>query len=191
MNEITYARVPFRNLVCPECKEMGSMRRRLMGMPGADFNHARYESGGCMVDPGFDHDLICTKCDWEGFRIQLDASMVPNEFLLEDVFGVSQEEFYNASGDLLYFWDVGDTGVNFEFESNGAYGTPFSMDMEIQFIIPESEYPKVKELFGIDADVDISDAIEEISGSALADDFCDSLNSDIKVVSRSVWISSD
>jgi hypothetical protein len=143
------------------------------------------------VDPGFDPDLICMKCAWEGFRIQLDASMVPNEFLLEDVFGVSQEEFYNAAGDLLYFWDVGDTGVNFEFESNGAYGTPFSMDMEIQFIIPESEYPKVKELFGIDADVDISDAIEEISGSSLADDFCDSLNSDIKVVNRSVWISSD
>jgi hypothetical protein len=191
MDEITFARVPFRNLVCPECKEMGAMRRRLMGMPGADFNHLRYESGGCMVNPGFDHDLICTKCGWEGFRIQLDASVVPNEFLLEDEFGVSQQEFYSDAGDLLYFWDVGDTGVNFEFESNGAYGTPFSMDMEIQFMIPESEYQKVKELFGIDANVDIFDAIEEISGSALADDFCESLNSDIKVVNRSVWIRPD
>jgi hypothetical protein len=162
-----------------------------MGMPGTDFNHLRYESGGCMVNPGFDHDLICRKCFWEGFRIQLDTLMVSNEFLIQDEFGVTQNEFYNTDGELSYFWDVSNNGVNFEFEANGAYGTTFSMDMEIQFMIPESEYQIVKELFNIDADVDIFDAIEEISGSALADDFCDSLNSEIKVVNRSVWISSD
>lgn len=96
-----------------------------MGMPGADFNHERYSSGGCMVSPGCDPD-----------------------------------------------------------------GTTFSMDMEIQFMIPESEYQNVKELFNITADVEIEDAIEQISGSEFADDFCDSLNSLIKVVDRNVWIAS-
>ena len=159
-----------------------------MGMPGADFNHERYDSGGCMVSPGLDPDVICRSCLWSGFRIQLDALMVSNEILLADEFGVTQNEFYNTDGELSYFWDVSDKGVNFEFEANGAYGTTFSMDMEIQFMIPESEYQNVKELFNIAADVDIDDAIEQISGSKFADDFCDSLNSTIKVVDRNVWI---
>jgi hypothetical protein len=189
MNEITFVRVPFRNLVCPECKEMGTMRRRLMGMPGTDFNHLRYESGGCMVNPGFDPDVICRKCFWGGFRNNLDGLMVPSHGPVEYLLGgIAQHEFYNTDRELSYFWDVSDKGVNFEFEANGAYGTTFSMDMEIQFMIPESEYQNVKELFNIDADVDIEDAIEQISGSKFADEFCDSLNSTIKVVDRNVWI---
>lgn len=82
-----------------------------------------------------------------------------------------------------------DAGVHFEFESSGVPGTAFSMDMEIQFVVPESEYGNLKELFDIADDVDIEDAIEQLSGSERAEEFCDALNTTIKVVDRLVWMS--
>jgi hypothetical protein len=42
--------------------------------------------------------------------------------------------------------------------------------------------------FGIAADVDIKDALNEISGTGLAKEFCDALNSTIKVVDKFVWM---
>jgi hypothetical protein len=62
------------------------------------------------------------------------------------------------------------------------------MDMEVQFVMPESEYLKMKEMFGIESDVDIEDAINEISGTEFAEELCDALNSTIKVVDRFVWM---
>jgi hypothetical protein len=62
------------------------------------------------------------------------------------------------------------------------------MDMEVQFVLPESEYPVLKEMFGITADVDIEDAINEISGTEFAEELCDAFNSTIKVIDRHVWM---
>jgi hypothetical protein len=62
------------------------------------------------------------------------------------------------------------------------------MDMEVQFVLPESEYQTVKEMFGIAADVDIEDAINEISGTEFAEELCDAFNSTIKVIDRHVWM---
>jgi hypothetical protein len=174
-------RQAFRNLACPQCHKAGVIRRLLWGMPGEDFDHRRFASGGCVMN-GDDPDVQCSECLWEGFRNQLDGLF--EEMLMP----VKQNELLNEAGEVLYYWDVTDKGVHFEFESSGIPGTAFSMDMEVQFVMPESEYLKMKEMFGIESDVDIEDAINEISGTEFAEELCDALNSTITVVDRFVWM---
>jgi len=177
----TRERVNFRKLVCPECKKPGLIMRILYGMPGQDFDFRRYASGGCVFE-GDDPDVTCRKCAWEGFRNNLD------DLFEEDELGMKQNVLLNEEGLELYYWDVSEKGVHFEFESSGVPGTAFSMDMEVQFVLPESEYSVVKEMFGIAADVDIEDAINEISGTEFAEELCDAFNSTIKVIDRHVWM---
>ncbi len=150
-------------------------------MPGENFDHRRFASGGCVLN-GDDPDVQCNECMWEGFRNQLDSLF--EEMLMP----VKQNELLNAEGEVLYYWDITEKGVHFEFESSGVPGTAFSMDMEIQFVLPESEFPKINEMFGIAADVEIEDAINEISGTEFAEELCDAFNSSIKVVDRFVWM---
>jgi hypothetical protein len=174
-------REAFRKLTCPECLKVGVIRRILWGMPGEDFDHRRFASGGCVMN-GDDPDVRCMECMWEGFRNQLDSLF--EEMLMP----VKQNELLNEEGEVLYYWDVTEKGVHFEFESSGVPGTAFSMDMEVQFVMPESEYLKMKEMLGIAPDVDIEDAINEISGTESAEELCDALNSTIAVVDRFVWM---
>jgi hypothetical protein len=177
----TTGRETFRKLICPECQKVGVIRRILWGMPGEDFDHRRFASGGCVMT-GDDPEVQCSVCMWKGYRNQLDTLF--EEMLMP----VKQNELLNEEGAVLYYWDVTEKGVHFEFESSGVPGTAFSMDMEVQFVMPESEYLKMKEMFGIEADVDIEDAINEISGTEFAEKLCDALNSTITVVDRNVWI---
>jgi hypothetical protein len=177
----TRERVNFRKLVCPECKETGAIMRILWGMPGDDFDYRRFASGGCIVS-GEDPDVTCRKCMWEGFRNQLDS------LFEETLMPMKQNVLLSEEGIELYYWDVSERGIHFEFESSGVPGTAFSMDMEVQFVVPESEFLNLKQLFGIAADVDIEDAINEISGTERAEELCDAFNSTIKVVDRSVWM---
>ncbi len=150
-------------------------------MPGEDFDHRRFASGGCVMN-GNDPDVQCNECMWEGFRNQLDSLF--EEMLMP----VKQNELLNEEGEVLYYWDITEKGIHFEFESSGVPGTAFSMDMEIQFVMPESEFPKINEMFGIAADIEIEDAINEISGTEFAEELCDAFNSSIKVVDRFVWM---
>jgi hypothetical protein len=101
---------------------------------------------------------------------------------------VKQNELLSEDGEVLYYWDVTEKGIHFEFESSGVPGTAFSMDMEVQLVMPESEFPTMKAMFGIAADVDIEDALNEISGTGFAEEFYDALNSTIKVVDKFVWM---
>lgn len=101
---------------------------------------------------------------------------------------MKQNVLLSEEGLELYYWDVSEKGIHFEFESSGVPGTAFSMDMEVQFVVPESEFLNLKQLFGIAVDVDIEDAINEISGTERAEELCDAFNSTIKVVDRFVWM---
>jgi hypothetical protein len=150
-------------------------------MPGQDFDFRRYASGGCVFE-GDDPDVTCRKCAWEGFRNNLD------DLFEEEEWPMKQNVLVNEEGLELYYWNVSVKGVHFEFESSGVPGTAFSMDMEVQFVLPESEYQTVKEMFGIAADVAIEDAINKISGTEFAEELCDAFNSTIKVIDRHVWM---
>ena len=177
----TPERQAFRELICPECHKSGVIWRILWGMPDENFDFRRFASGGCVMQ-GDDPDVRCKECLWEGFRNQLDG------LFKEMLVPVKQNELLSEDGEVLYYWDATDKGVHFEFESSGVPGTAFSMDMEVQLVMPESEYSTMKAMFGIEADVDIEDAINEISGTEFAEEFCDALNSTIKVVDRFVWM---
>ncbi len=177
----TRERQAFRELICPECRKDGVIRRILWGMPDENFDFRRFASGGCVMN-GDDPDVQCKECLWEGFRNQLDSLF--EEMLMP----VKQNELLSEDGEVLYYWDVTEKGIHFEFESSGVPGSAFSMDMEVQFVMPESEYPTMKAMFGIEADVDIEDALNEISGTEFAEEFCDALNSTIKVVDKFVWM---
>jgi hypothetical protein len=119
---------------------------------------------------------------WEGFRNNLD------NLFEEMLMPIKQNVLLSEEGMELYYWDVTEKGVHFEFESSGTPGTAFSMDMEVQFVMPESEYSVMKAMFGIAADVEIEDAINQLSGTEFADELCDAFNSTIKVVDRFVWM---
>ena len=57
-------------LVCPECGEIGTLRKILYGMPDPEtFDFEKYAVGGCCVSPdGIDPDVNCRACDWSGYR---------------------------------------------------------------------------------------------------------------------------
>ena len=60
-------------LTCPECGQMGTLRKILYGMPDPDtFDFEKYAVGGCCLNgDGTDPDVACKECDWEGMRDRL------------------------------------------------------------------------------------------------------------------------
>lgn len=50
---------------CPSCGTTGGLKRILYGMPGQDFNFAKYIVGGCVVSE-VNPEVGCVKCDWQG-----------------------------------------------------------------------------------------------------------------------------
>ena len=55
-------------LVCPECGQIGTLRKIVYGMPDPDeFDFEKYAVGGCCMNgDGSDPDLRCKSCEWEG-----------------------------------------------------------------------------------------------------------------------------
>ena len=52
---------------CPECEQVGSLKEIIYGMPGEDFDFARYAVGGCCLSgAGIDPNVSCPACEWEG-----------------------------------------------------------------------------------------------------------------------------
>ena len=58
------------SLACPNCLEVGFLRKILYGMPDSEiFDFEKYAVGGCCVSPdGIDPDIRCRRCDWSGYR---------------------------------------------------------------------------------------------------------------------------
>ena len=57
-------------LACPECGQVGTLRKILYGMPGSDFDHSKYIVGGCVISDS-DPEIGCSRCEWYGFRKDL------------------------------------------------------------------------------------------------------------------------
>ena len=60
-------------LICPECQQVGTLRKIIYGMPDPEtFDFEKYAVGGCCISGvGLDPDLQCKQCEWEGFRKDL------------------------------------------------------------------------------------------------------------------------
>ena len=101
---------------------------------------------------------------------------------------MKQQELLSADNEVLYFWDITEKGVHFEYESLGTPGSAFSMDSEIQFTMPISEFHKVYEMFSISTSLDIAEAIHAISGSGRGEAFYDALGTEIEVIDKFVWM---
>ena len=58
------------SLACPECGEVGTLRKIIYGMPDPEtFDFEMYAVGGCCITgDGHDPDVQCRSCEWEGFR---------------------------------------------------------------------------------------------------------------------------
>ena len=52
---------------CPQCGEIGGLKKIIFGMPDINFDHEKYISGGCVVSE-VDPEIGCVKCGWEGLR---------------------------------------------------------------------------------------------------------------------------
>jgi len=59
------------SLACPECGEIGTLRKIIYGMPSDDFNFDKFIFGGCIVSEA---DIGCPKCEWSGIRNELEQS---------------------------------------------------------------------------------------------------------------------
>jgi hypothetical protein len=49
-------------LSCPNCKSSENLKKILYGMPSDDFDHEKFEVGGCVPS---DATVRCTKCEWD------------------------------------------------------------------------------------------------------------------------------
>jgi hypothetical protein len=60
-------------LRCPDCGQLGSLRKIVYGMPDPErFDFERYAVGGCCMNgDGSDPDISCRECEWEGLRRDL------------------------------------------------------------------------------------------------------------------------
>jgi hypothetical protein len=174
-------RVSFKKLVCPGCSAQGSIQRILNGMPEPEFDYLHFLSGGCVLQgQGLDPDVGCVFCEWVGFRNGLDDLV---GWRLADM---KQEELLNKEFEVLYYWDLVEKGVHFEYESYA--GTAGGMDVETQFIMPTSEFHKVYEIFDIDTALDIAQAIHLISSSERGEELYDALGTEIDVIDKFVWM---
>ena len=70
----TKRRKRISSLVCPECSEIGTLRKIVYGMPDpADFDFEKYAVGGCCINgDGSDPDIKCRACDWSGLRAKME-----------------------------------------------------------------------------------------------------------------------
>lgn len=59
------------SIECPECGDVGTIRKILWGMPTQEaFESGDYIIGGCLVrGDGNDPTYGCTMCSWEGHYI--------------------------------------------------------------------------------------------------------------------------
>jgi hypothetical protein len=99
---------------------------------------------------------------------------------------MTQQELLNEEYEVLYYWDVVEKGVHFEFESYA--GDDGGMDVETQFIMPTSEFHKVYQLFDIDTSLDIAEAIQLISDSQRGEELYDALGTEIGLVDKFVFM---
>ena len=62
-----------KELTCPECGEIGALRKIIYGMPDSKtFDFETYAVGGCCVNgDGRDPDISCKSCGWAGKRKSL------------------------------------------------------------------------------------------------------------------------
>jgi hypothetical protein len=63
-------------LVCPECSEVGALRKIIYGMPDPEsFDFEKYAVGGCCMNgDGSDPDISCRACGWEGLRDSVETA---------------------------------------------------------------------------------------------------------------------
>ena len=61
------------SLNCPECGEVGTLRKIIYGMPDPEvFDFEKYAVGGCCITgDGSDPDVQCNECGWEGMQVSI------------------------------------------------------------------------------------------------------------------------
>ena len=68
-------RLALKALTCPECGQVGTLRKILYGMPDPEtFDFEKYAVGGCCMNgDGSDPDVACRSCSWRGIRDAIQA----------------------------------------------------------------------------------------------------------------------
>ena len=65
-------RQALKTLTCPQCGQVGTLRKILYGMPDPEtFDFEKYAVGGCCMNgDGSDPDISCRVCEWSGIRLE-------------------------------------------------------------------------------------------------------------------------
>ena len=60
-----------KELTCPECGEIGTLRKIIYGLPDPEtFDFEKYAVGGCLVEDN-QPDIRCRDCGWSGIKALL------------------------------------------------------------------------------------------------------------------------
>lgn len=102
---------------------------------------------------------------------------------------MAHERLTDEQGNTLYFYQPVEEGIQFEIE----YETPGnnSGDVEIIFVVPTREFPKIYDKYEIDPSVPIEKAIALISGLGLGSELANYLVTDIERINQFAWYSFD
>lgn len=102
---------------------------------------------------------------------------------------MSHKELTDAHGKVLYFYQPVAEGMQFEIE----FETPGndSGDVEVIFVVPLSEYPKIYSRYEIDTDLPIETAIALISDLGRGEEFHDDLLHYFERINQFSWVSFD
>ena len=60
--------------ICPECRELRSIREVIYGLVDSSLNESRYAIGGCCISEN-DPKVVCINCGWEGGFINNIATL--------------------------------------------------------------------------------------------------------------------
>jgi len=75
-----------RLLRCPNCDQVGRLKNIIYGMPGEDYDFARYAVGGCRLNgTGIDPNVFCPKSTGKTLSNCQTQMMIWNEQPMSNV----------------------------------------------------------------------------------------------------------
>jgi hypothetical protein len=93
----------------------------------------------------------------------------------------------DAAGVPIYYWQVIDSGIRFNFEYFAEPDTIFNEDLEVIFTMPTSEFIKIYKKFGIDLKVPMPELIQYLSDTGKGEELVEELVENIKQTDRFTW----
>ena len=65
--------VRWQRLRCPQCGAKAPLLEIVFGMTAEPLDPNKFWTGGCCISPGYDPEVHCPECNWEGLKDAMRA----------------------------------------------------------------------------------------------------------------------